>query len=369
MKTGTRRVLTGLAIALASSAATFLLIEAGMRLATGRKFLDEDLRLQTGEIAYKPNQAQRWKRLEWDIDMRVNSKGLRDYEHPPEPSPGSILVLGDSFTEGYGVELAETYSKRLEQRLKAAGTPRRVYNAGLRGRTPKDYFRVYDAFFRDDPGVSLVIMGFFIAKDIAGPATDAGTELAQAPDQTRWTYEAKRFLCEHSVLYNLVRRAVKSAPDNKRYNQLVKWGFVQSLGEGQDRHPWASRKHLDKWKHTAGLLAAFRDRLQAQGRRFVLVLIPTKNQVEDDSYETFLQATGVDPKAMERFAFAEFMTGYGREKGIPVLDLTPAFREANAREPGAFFFKTDGHWSPRGHALAEERLHAFLKEKGYLKPR
>lgn len=367
MKSALTRRLLGPAVALAAALAAVLLIEGGMRLLTGRKFLDEDLRLQTGEIAYKPNQAQRWKRLEWDIDMRVNSKGLRDHEYPPEPSPGSILVLGDSFTEGYGVELAETYSKRLEARLKAAGKPRRVYNAGLRGRTPKDYFRVYDAFFKDDPGVSLVVMGFFIAKDISGPATDAGTEFAQAPDQTRWTYEAKRFLCERSVIYNLVRRAIKSAPDNKRYNQLVKWGFVQSLGEGQDRHPWASRKHLDKWKHTAGLIASFRDRLKKQGRRFALVLIPTKNQVEDDSYESFLQATGVDPKAMDRFAFAEFMTAFCRERGIPVLDLTPAFREANAKDPGAFFFKTDGHWSPRGHALAEEKLHEFLVRGGHLK--
>ena len=52
-----------------------------------------------------------------------------------------ILAVGDSVTFGFGVELAETYAKRLERRLSTlAGGGRRVevVNAGL-GDTGLDY--------------------------------------------------------------------------------------------------------------------------------------------------------------------------------------------------------------------------------------
>src|SRR5712691_1940510 len=67
------------------------------------------------------------------VDVKINSKGLRDREIPYERTPSTlrILMLGDSFTEGWGVPFEETFSKRIERLYAARGTRTEVINAGV----------------------------------------------------------------------------------------------------------------------------------------------------------------------------------------------------------------------------------------------
>jgi lysophospholipase L1-like esterase len=67
------------------------------------------------------------------VDVAINSKGLRDREIPYQRTPGTlrILMLGDSFTEGWGVALEDTFAKRLERLYAARGTAAEVINAGV----------------------------------------------------------------------------------------------------------------------------------------------------------------------------------------------------------------------------------------------
>jgi acyl-CoA thioesterase I len=49
--------------------------------------------------------------------------------------PYTIVALGDSLTAGFGLRRTEAYPARLDARLKAAGYPVRIVNAGLSGDT------------------------------------------------------------------------------------------------------------------------------------------------------------------------------------------------------------------------------------------
>ena len=53
------------------------------------------------------------------VELRTNSRGLRDYEYPYAKAPNSkrILALGDSLTLGWGVKFENLYSKLLEKKL------------------------------------------------------------------------------------------------------------------------------------------------------------------------------------------------------------------------------------------------------------
>jgi len=71
-----------------------------------------------------PNHHFRYRNREFDTDFHINSKGLRDNES--SLTAPEVIVLGDSYVMGWGVEEPETISKQLE---KVSGL--RVLNAGI----------------------------------------------------------------------------------------------------------------------------------------------------------------------------------------------------------------------------------------------
>ncbi|GHG71008.1 hypothetical protein [Comamonas sp. JC664] len=66
--------------------------------------------------------------------VRINREGLRGADLPP-PSPGEVLVVGDSQVFGLGVEEEETFSARLDALLPGAS----VVNAGVPTYGPAEY--------------------------------------------------------------------------------------------------------------------------------------------------------------------------------------------------------------------------------------
>ena len=69
--------------------------------------------LENNELAYVPNQSQRTRHFERDHEVHINADGFRNDKTLAEVPTGTTLVLGDSFTEGYGVPLDKAYPKQL----------------------------------------------------------------------------------------------------------------------------------------------------------------------------------------------------------------------------------------------------------------
>jgi lysophospholipase L1-like esterase len=67
------------------------------------------------------------------VDVHTNSKGQRDREFSYERTPGTlrIVMLGDSVTEGWGVSMEDTFSKRVERMFVDAGVKAEVINTGV----------------------------------------------------------------------------------------------------------------------------------------------------------------------------------------------------------------------------------------------
>src|SRR5262245_1945927 len=53
------------------------------------------------------------------VEFRINALGLKDREYPAEKPAGTfrVLVLGDSYTEGFGLTIPQTMPKQLEAML------------------------------------------------------------------------------------------------------------------------------------------------------------------------------------------------------------------------------------------------------------
>ncbi|MFB3788518.1 MAG: SGNH/GDSL hydrolase family protein [bacterium] len=79
---------------------------------------------------------------EFAVEYRINRVGMRDIDHTTYKKPGTtrIVFLGDSLTEGYGVELRQSYPYLIQS---LSGGKFDCINAAMRGMSPADYaFRI-----------------------------------------------------------------------------------------------------------------------------------------------------------------------------------------------------------------------------------
>lgn len=70
-----------------------------------------------------------------------------------------IVAFGDSLTAGFGVPRDDAYPARLEARLRAAGYPHRVVNAGVSGETTAGGLRRVDWALRLEPAIVILGLG------------------------------------------------------------------------------------------------------------------------------------------------------------------------------------------------------------------
>lgn len=72
--------------------------------------------------------------------LGCSPKEQRRVPQTPSPSPSTLakytlVVMGDSLTEGYGVDVEQSYPAQLERRMQEDGLDWKVVNAGLSGET------------------------------------------------------------------------------------------------------------------------------------------------------------------------------------------------------------------------------------------
>ena len=80
------------------------------------------------------------------IEEAVADKGLRspDISEQKKPRETRIFVVGDSFTEGVGVDYSDTFSAQLERHFNGRlGSEKLFINAGLGGTAPLHYWRIF----------------------------------------------------------------------------------------------------------------------------------------------------------------------------------------------------------------------------------
>jgi lysophospholipase L1-like esterase len=148
------KVSAQVAIALLSAFLTVTMLDRAVA------FFDPDYSPTRG----RQNEVRRIERAEFAVDVRLNALGFRERQLP-SPKPSGVLrviALGDSFTQGYGVEEDEAWPRRLEAALDARHPGRyQVVNLGVPGTNPRDHLsHLRDPGLAYEPDVVLVtVMG------------------------------------------------------------------------------------------------------------------------------------------------------------------------------------------------------------------
>ena len=395
-----RALLANAGLALVSIAVVLAVLEGVARLAErsrgggkerdeASRYVEHDPRLGWRK---KPGARVRYDRREYAVEVAVNSKGLRDPERSYAAEPGSfrVLALGESFVEGYAVDLDRTVTQVLEKALRGPGCPVEVLNAGTAAySTDQEYLFYLDQGVRYSPQVVLLFayyndvlwntaLNYFGSpKPLLVPR---GDQLVLTNDPVPAPYRgpppppppppAPKL---RSAAFEWAKgRLARGAP--RAFNALARTGLWERLGgdEPDDQMRVFKRRQQPlieaAWERTDAILRALSREAAARGSRFALVYVPSRMEVSDRDWALTRLAYDMDEKAWDRGLVARRFTEIGASAGFPVLDLTPDLRRASRGALGEPYFVYDGHWNASGHRAAAEAIERFLRERGWAPP-
>jgi hypothetical protein len=277
--------------------------------------------------------------------MVTNSNNYRDFEYPQEKGEKTfrIIAIGDSFTQGGGVNFDDIYPKRLERYLNVyrniQGWSYQVLNWGRPGSsTPWEVEELRNEAGKYKP--DLIVLAYCLndaedEKDREGVL--ALRKKYRMLDPARGT-GLGGYLFDHSALYRLVRTRIHNSRVNR--GQIA---YYQALYHEEYAGWRKSRAALDDLKR-------FRDE---SGIPVLVMIFPLFAWDLAEGYP-FPDVHGKLHQELDR-------------AGLPYLDLLPFYRGLDHRPLEAIPF-VDPHPSDVAHRIAAENLYRYLV-KARLLPR
>jgi hypothetical protein len=397
--TSRRKLVANLLLALISTALALLMAEGLVRLLLSARGGGRERDERSAYILADPRLGWRkrpgarvlYHRYEYTTEVAINAEGLRDPERSIVAPRGTrrVLSLGDSFLEGYSVSLAQTVTQDLERQISRPGCPVEVINGGTTGySTDQEYlfylddgqrygsewvllfFHYNDIFYNGEraywrlpkPRLTLTAQGLQL-DNVPLPAFKA----SNAPPAVKAGPLPACVLCEW--IPNQMRRGAPEA-----YNRLAGLGLWEPCpteDPGDELLVYRQRPpHFIKgaWVLTAHILEALAREVEKRGGRFAVVYVPSAMEVNNRAWELTRIHYGLDEVEWNRGAVIARLESVGRNKGFPVLDLTPALRERERHLWSPTYFTQDQHWNARGHHTAAMAVAEFLRSQGWPPP-
>lgn len=286
---------------------------------------DASYRIETGET-------------EWSV--HADHGGLRVGASPPPVIPGAplLLVLGDSFAFGHGVDFEQSFAGLL-----AADGSLRVANAALPGWGPVQYRRMLDFQLAEGRVPDRILLAIYVGNDFHDCVWERDVPVHNGilgdPGGLR------SFVKRNSHLYRLVSKAfhtlVRPASDD-RYGTMKQ--LARSSAWTQPPLATALPAFQKAIEEIAATAAARHIDLRA-------VVIPTRETVE-------ARVRGVAPTAdwdpaLPNEKAAAILTA----SGIPFVDVTDALAKSGA---GPSYLPLDGHLTQLGNRIVAEAVTALL---------
>ena len=272
----------------------------------------------------------------------TNSYGIRDIPFDSAaPHSRRVLFLGDSFTEGFGVDLEDTFVKQFERRLRqTTGDDWQALNLAIAGGSTFD-----EVFAYRTKGVPLahqyVVLCVYLGNDITDNLQfQTRSRDGQRPARGTIVQRTRGMLARHSQLWNLLAVRLHSPifyrlglrQGNEAFLPLVRSEESPSVREGL-------RLTYDAVRDLKALV-------EGQGARLLIVLIPHKVQVRRAMFDSALALYRVSTRDADIARPQTLLKRFAATEGIPVVDLLDHL------DPTAeHYFATDIHFDRNGHLV------------------
>lgn len=254
------------------------------------------------------------------VPVRINSKGFRDDEYAYKKPDGvyRILVVGDSFTLGWGVLLEETFPKALERRLQemnkagAKYSQIEVLNTGI-----GNYNTLQELAFLRVEGLKYapdeILLAYYLND-------------AEDTQEEKGFFPVKRSaIC--AFLVSLKNKILAVYDTSRRYDN-----YYRNLYEGK------------RWVKHQKILKDFIGEIKKHNIKLSVLLLPEFHDFKEYPFKTIHRKV------------AGFFEGYG----YPVIDALECFHGKDANQFWAA--DDDPHPNAAAHGMIAELV--FEKMKG-----
>lgn len=361
-------------------------------------------------IYYPSNYFSIFHNIEFRYTLHTNDQGLRYYDIPLQnlDHKKRIFVVGDSFTEGMGVEFNKTYPLLLEKSFSQTNNPAFFINGGYKGTGLLHYYRMIDlvglkynpdaiivAIYNNDiasmpddiSDVLDLLTGdhkFSLTKlfeDIFPKIATSLKQLKITPKQIKKTPKQREKLDQISLFAEEARKDgvseerieqwkssipenLKRAAANLRFNvNLFKLGLLYPEFY-KDSIDLSSDKARKKWKNFTTVLKEIIRIANDNDIEIAIVYIPSCFEYDPLclSDENPKVLTGVEVRKewlVGNNNIQKELSEWSYENNVPFLDLTPYMRKEI--ESGIRLnYPLDGHWNDNGHKAAALAIGEWL---------
>jgi lysophospholipase L1-like esterase len=308
-----------------------------------------------------PNQN---RTTEWGprrYSMITNSAGFRDGRPrivSKAPTKSRVVLMGDSFIEGMGVEYQESVAGLLEQRWSADGIE--VLNAGVLSYSPKLY-NLKTRYLVEQERLEFHELIVFI--DVSDVQDELYYEDFSPAMRDRLFARIGRWFLRHSLTGQLL--VARVFPETRIDNAFrpvaadhewvkrsrIRDALGENPGEQGDRWKWTVRDDLfEQWaRRGLGLareqMTSLTNFCNEKGIELVVVVYPSPIQIF---------ANDLDSRQVA------FWREFCDEAGLRFVNLFPAFIDRSAPGPdvvyGRYFIRADMHWNEAGHRLVADEV-------------
>jgi lysophospholipase L1-like esterase len=361
-----------------------------------------------------PGSSLTYRTPEFTFTADINRLGFRDREFALTKEAGTrLLVIGDSFTYGWGVSAEQSWPKLLESGLRGLGRDVEVANLGQPGASPAVYAQTAAkaipllkpdvvivgitqgddlAQLKRGDGPSPPSPGAGVHETVGGPRQGGASGLAGAvigrlyPNflfllrrravsrqdvNAEWKSQAERVLqtltSEERARFDRLDQEVRERFRQGDLNPNLLQGalkrpdyFMETLDTGRP----AVRAMISTMSRT---LMSIKEVAARNHAEVVVVSIPYKVYASRRDLESS-RRLGLDlaPEMVTSNAAGEAVGAACAGAGLRMLDLTEAFRARASDAP--LFFELDGHLNPQGHEvfarLLTPALESYLSKSG-----
>jgi lysophospholipase L1-like esterase len=276
--------------------------------------------LPKGELPFHhwPNRAGNY----YGAEIRTNSFGMRDMERTLTKPEGikRVVILGDSYTLGWGVPFDATFSRQLEQKLTQDNAGVEVINMGVgnyNSTMEVELFKLKGLALNPD----LVVLMYYI------------NDVEPTPKLGRASY----WLQKHFYLLGYIRTKVKQ---------------LMMMGEGSD---WLNSYYRKIYTADATGLNHNRQSLRE------LAALCRRSNIK------LLVVNIPDLRRLQNYPFAyatDFIGGIAAENQVPFLDLLPVFERFSGKS--LWVSDEDSHTNSRANGLASDAMFNKIQTEGLL---